>query len=166
MALEKVVGAGLELPAFSTFDAMTSKIRRAVNTAIRDGTHGRISPGGAGRHGTASGERDGDGVRLVNRLKRPAQGPSWSHFKRLTSRLEWVDSLGDPDVWMEARSVTSAPIVTPRLIDSARPGTPHGPGAAVTSASGRHRSSAPLTSRPAAQAMPTDLSPPLMPAPR
>lgn len=36
--------AGLELPAFSTFDAMASKVRRQVNTAICDSIHGRISP--------------------------------------------------------------------------------------------------------------------------
>ncbi|MET8188738.1 MULTISPECIES: Tn3 family transposase [unclassified Streptomyces] len=46
-------------------------------------------------------EREGDGTTLFNRLKRPAQGPSWSHFKNLTKRLEWLDSLGDTDVWMD-----------------------------------------------------------------
>ncbi|MFF4283160.1 DUF4158 domain-containing protein [Streptomyces kronopolitis] len=100
IALEKVVEAGLELPAYSTFDAMASKIRREVNTAICDGIHDRVSP--AERSGLAGllEERDGDGTTLFNRLQRPAQGPSWSHFKRLTSRLEWVDGLGDTDVWM------------------------------------------------------------------
>ncbi|MGW3723255.1 hypothetical protein ACWD8L_40555 [Streptomyces sp. NPDC005133] len=46
-------------------------------------------------------EREGDGTTVFNRLKRPAQGPSWSHFKNLTKRLEWLDSLGDTDVWMD-----------------------------------------------------------------
>ncbi|WP_344374703.1 Tn3 family transposase [Streptomyces mauvecolor] len=101
IALEKVVESGLELPAFSTFDAMASKIRREVNTAICDGIHDRISP--AERAGLARllQDRDGDGTTLFNRLKRPAQGPSWSHFKNLTKRLEWVDGLGDTDVWMD-----------------------------------------------------------------
>lgn len=101
IALEKVVESGLELPAFSTFDAMASKIRREVNTAICDGIHDRISP--AERAGLARllEDRDGDGTTLFNRLKRPAQGPSWSHFKDLTKRLEWVDGLGDTDVWMD-----------------------------------------------------------------
>ncbi|MFF4794423.1 DUF4158 domain-containing protein [Streptomyces sp. NPDC001276] len=101
IALEKVVESGLELPAFSTFDAMASKIRREVNSAICDGVHDRISP--AERAGLARllEERDGDGTTLFNRLKRPAQGPSWSHFKNLTKRLEWVDGLGDTDVWMD-----------------------------------------------------------------
>ncbi|WP_331754319.1 Tn3 family transposase (plasmid) [Streptomyces sp. NBC_00012] len=101
IALEKVVEAGLELLAFSTFDAMASKVRREVNTATCDGIHGRISP--AERAGLLRllEEREADGTTLFNRLKKPAQGPSWSHFKRLTSRLEWVDGLGDTDVWME-----------------------------------------------------------------
>ncbi|MER7236267.1 DUF4158 domain-containing protein [Streptomyces olivaceus] len=101
IALEKVVEAGLELPAFSTFDAMASKIRREVNTAICDGVHDRISP--AERAGLARllEDRDGDGTTLFNRLKKPAQGPSWSHFKTLTKRLEWLEDLGDTDVWMD-----------------------------------------------------------------
>ncbi|WP_329022651.1 hypothetical protein [Streptomyces sp. NBC_00690] len=42
-------------------------------------------------------ERDGDGTVLFNRLKKPAKGPTWSHFKNLTKRLEWLDELGDTD---------------------------------------------------------------------
>jgi hypothetical protein len=45
-------------------------------------------------------ERDSDGTTLLNRLKKPAKGPTWSHFKNLTKRLEWLDRLGDTDVWM------------------------------------------------------------------
>ncbi|MFI1890782.1 Tn3 family transposase [Streptomyces jumonjinensis] len=101
IALEKVVEAGLELPAFSTFDAMASKIRREVNTAICDGVHGRISPVERAGLERLLEERDGDGTTVFNRLKKPAQGPSWSHFKRLTGRLEWVDGLGDTAVWMD-----------------------------------------------------------------
>ncbi|MEJ8662179.1 hypothetical protein WKI58_37895 [Streptomyces halotolerans] len=80
---------------------MASKLRREVNTAICDGIHDRISL--AERAGLARllEERDADGTTLFNRLKRPAQGPSWSHFKNLTKRLEWVDGLGDTDVWMD-----------------------------------------------------------------
>jgi hypothetical protein len=45
-------------------------------------------------------DRDSDGTTLFNRLKKPAKGPTWSHFKNLTKRLEWLDELGDTDVWM------------------------------------------------------------------
>ncbi|MFF4606515.1 Tn3 family transposase [Streptomyces sp. NPDC001339] len=46
-------------------------------------------------------DRDSDGTTLFNRLKKPAKGPTWSHFKNLTKRLEWLDELGDTDVWMD-----------------------------------------------------------------
>ncbi|RLU81288.1 hypothetical protein CTZ27_32575 [Streptomyces griseocarneus] len=109
IALEKVVEAGLELPAFSTFDAMASKIRREVNTAICDGVHDRISPVEQAGLARLLEERDGDGTTLFNRLKRPAQGPSRSHFKNLTKRLEWVDELGDTDVWMDGVAAGKVP---------------------------------------------------------
>ncbi|MEO3764092.1 hypothetical protein [Streptomyces sp. B8F3] len=72
-----------------------------MNTAICDGIHDRTGP--AERTGLARllEDRDGDGTTLFNRLKTPAQGPSWSHFKNLTKRLEWLDGLGDTDVWMD-----------------------------------------------------------------
>ncbi|MGX8904664.1 hypothetical protein ACR820_05300 [Streptomyces netropsis] len=44
IALEKVVEAGLELPGFSAFDKMASKIRTEVNASIGDDIHDRMSP--------------------------------------------------------------------------------------------------------------------------
>lgn len=44
IALEKVVEAGLELPGFSTFDKMASKIRTEVNASICLGIHDSMSP--------------------------------------------------------------------------------------------------------------------------
>ncbi|MER6104630.1 hypothetical protein ABT115_20490 [Streptomyces sp. NPDC001832] len=38
-------------------------------------------PPSPSRHGPP--ERDSDGTTLFNRLKKSAQGPSWSHFKNL-----------------------------------------------------------------------------------
>lgn len=101
IALEKVVEAGLELPGFSTFDKMASKIRTEVNASICAGIHDRMS--GAQRAGLLRllEERDSDGTTLFNRLKKPAKGPTWSHFKNLTRRLDWLDELGDTDVWMD-----------------------------------------------------------------
>ncbi|SCK63109.1 protein of unknown function [Streptomyces sp. AmelKG-E11A] len=43
IALEKVVEAGLELPAFSTLDAMASTVRKEVNASICAGIHDRMS---------------------------------------------------------------------------------------------------------------------------
>ncbi|MDH6630350.1 hypothetical protein M2271_008210 [Streptomyces sp. LBL] len=66
IALEKVVEAGLELPGFSTFDKMASKIRTEVNVSIRAGIHDRMS--GAQRAGLMRllEERDSDGTTLFN----------------------------------------------------------------------------------------------------
>lgn len=44
IALEKVVEAGLELPGFSTFDKMASKIRTEVNASIRSARRPATSP--------------------------------------------------------------------------------------------------------------------------
>jgi Domain of unknown function (DUF4158) len=101
IALEKVVEAGLELPGFSTFDKMASKIRTEVNASIRAGIHDRMSAAQWAGLMRLLEERDSDGTTLFNRLKKPAKGPTWSHFKNLTKRLEWLDGLGDTDVWMD-----------------------------------------------------------------
>jgi TnpA family transposase len=101
IALEKVVEAGLELPGFSTFDKMASKIRTEVNASICAGIHDRMSSAQRAGLMRLLEDRDSDGTTLFNRLEKPAKGPTWSHFKNLTKRLEWLDELGDTDVWME-----------------------------------------------------------------
>lgn len=101
IALEKVVEAGLELPAFSTFDAMASTLRKEVNAEICGGIHDRMSAFERAGLLRLLEERESDGTTLYNRLKKPAQGPTWSHFKNLAKRLEWVDGLGDTGVWMD-----------------------------------------------------------------
>ncbi|WP_225845179.1 DUF4158 domain-containing protein [Streptomyces sp. HPF1205] len=101
IALEKVVEAGLELPGCSTFDKMASKIRTEVNASICTGIHDRMSAAQRAGLMRLLEERDSDGTTLFNRLKKPTKGPTWSHFKNLTKRLEWLDGLGDTDVWME-----------------------------------------------------------------
>ncbi|MDH2394071.1 Tn3 family transposase [Streptomyces sp. HNM0663] len=109
IALERVVGAGLEVPAFSTLDAMASTVRKEVNASICTGIHDRI--GAVERAGLLRllEERDSDGTTQYNRLKKSAQSPTWSHFKRLITHLDWVDALGDTGVWMDgvaSRKVT------------------------------------------------------------
>ncbi|WP_330315077.1 DUF4158 domain-containing protein [Streptomyces sp. NBC_00523] len=109
IALEKVVGAGLELPAFSTLDAMASTVRKEVNSSICTGIHDRMSAVERARLLRLLEERDADGTTQYNRLKKSAQSPTWSHFKRLITHLDWVDALGDTEVWMDgvaSRKVT------------------------------------------------------------
>ncbi|WP_331743559.1 Tn3 family transposase (plasmid) [Streptomyces sp. NBC_00873] len=73
-----------------------------MNASIREGIHDRMSPFQRAGLLRLLEERDSDGTTLFNRLKKPAQGPTWSHFKNLAKRLEWVDELGDTAVWMES----------------------------------------------------------------
>ncbi|GAA1141718.1 DUF4158 domain-containing protein [Streptomyces javensis] len=109
IALEKVVAAGLELPAFSTFDLMTSTVRTEVNASICRGIHDRMSAVQRAGLLRLPEERDSDGTTQFNRLKQTAQAPTWSHFKRLCMRLEWLDALGDSAVWVDG---VAAPKVT------------------------------------------------------
>ncbi|MFF2518906.1 DUF4158 domain-containing protein [Streptomyces sp. NPDC058086] len=93
IALEKVVGAGLELPAFSTLDTMASTVRKEVNASICAGIHDRMSAVERAGLLRLLEERDADGTTQYNRLKKFAQSPTWSHFKRLIAQLEWLDGL-------------------------------------------------------------------------
>ncbi|MFB7211906.1 DUF4158 domain-containing protein [Streptomyces sp. NPDC056255] len=76
IALEKVVEVGLELPGFSTFDKLASKIRTEVNAAICLGIHDSMSPLRRSELLRLLEERDVDGTTLFKRLKKPAKGPS------------------------------------------------------------------------------------------
>nr|WSV52470.1 DUF4158 domain-containing protein [Streptomyces sp. NBC_01014] len=62
--------------AFSTFDAMASKIRSEVNTLICTGIHDRMSVVERTELLRLLEDRDGDGTTLFNQLKKPAQGPT------------------------------------------------------------------------------------------
>ncbi|KQX26847.1 hypothetical protein ASD97_38130 [Streptomyces sp. Root63] len=93
--------AGLELPAFFTFDTMASTLRKEVNAEICGGIHDRMRAFERAGLLRLLEERESDGTTLYNRLKKPAQGPTWSHFKNLAKRLEWVDGLGDTGAWMD-----------------------------------------------------------------
>ncbi|WP_456154250.1 DUF4158 domain-containing protein [Streptomyces goshikiensis] len=66
IALEKVVEAGLELPGFSTFDRMASKIRTEVDASICAGVHDRMSAAQRAGLMRLLEERDSDGTTLFN----------------------------------------------------------------------------------------------------
>ncbi|WP_281284369.1 DUF4158 domain-containing protein [Nonomuraea diastatica] len=117
-ALEKLVETGLELPAFSTLDAMASALRAEVNTVICGGIYEWLSEAHRERLLKLLTERGPDGKTLFNRLKQSAELASWSHFKNLAKHLAWVDGLGDSAVWLQevaAGKVTAGhPRGTPR----------------------------------------------------
>ncbi|MEU8148869.1 DUF4158 domain-containing protein [Nonomuraea sp. NPDC048901] len=100
-ALEKLVETGLELPAFSTLDAMASALRAEVNKVICGIIYERLSEAHRERLLKLLTERGLDGKTLFNRLKQSAERASWSHFKDLAKHLAWVDGLGDSTVWLQ-----------------------------------------------------------------
>jgi hypothetical protein len=95
VALERLVEASLELPAFSTLDELATAIRAEVNA----GMFTRITE----RMGSAARQRlqalltvaVPGGTSVFNRLKKPAQRATWSRFKAQAEYLSQVDALGD-----------------------------------------------------------------------
>jgi hypothetical protein len=101
VALERIIEASLELPAYSTLDDMATTIRAEVNEAIFAGITGRMSPEGRQRaHGLLD-TAGSDGRSMFNRLKKPAQRATWSRFKAQAEYLDEVDALGDTVYWVE-----------------------------------------------------------------
>ncbi|MGH3791809.1 MAG: DUF4158 domain-containing protein, partial [Pseudonocardiaceae bacterium] len=101
VAVEKLVEASLELPAFSTLNKMTSRIRAEVNQRLFDTIDGRLTVverAGLERLPTVVGP---DRTSGFNELTRPAKSPTWSHLREQVAHLEWVEGLGDTDAWME-----------------------------------------------------------------
>ena len=101
VALEMLVKASLELPAFSTLDEIASRVRLEVNTGMFDRVAGRIGlPDRVGLENLL--EVVGPAAKSpFNRLKQPAGKASWSGFREQVEHLRWVDSLGDTDAWLE-----------------------------------------------------------------
>jgi TnpA family transposase len=101
VALEQLVEASLELPAFSTLDEMAAAIRAEVNAGIFAGIVSRMGPEGRQRMRGLLTTAGLDGRSMFNRLKKPAQRATWSRFKAQAGYLNQVDELGDTAVWLE-----------------------------------------------------------------
>jgi hypothetical protein len=101
VALEMLVKASLELPAFSTLDEIAGRVRREVNTAMFERIAGRIDlPDRVGLEALL--EVVGLSAKTpYNRLKQAAGKASWSGFREQVEHLRWVDSLGDSAAWLE-----------------------------------------------------------------
>jgi hypothetical protein len=95
VALERLVEASLELPAFSTLDEMATSIRAEVNAGIFAGIVSRMGTDGRQRAQGLLATAGPDGRSMFNRLKKPAQCATWSRFKAQAEYLDQVDELGD-----------------------------------------------------------------------
>ena len=101
VALERIVEASLELPAYSTLDEMAATIRTEVNEAIFAGIATRMGPEGRQRAQGLLAMAGADGRSMFNRLKKPARRATWSRFKAQAEYLTEVDELGDTARWLE-----------------------------------------------------------------
>ncbi len=101
VALERIIEASLELPAYSTLDDMATTIRAEVNEAVFAGITGRMCPEGRQRAQGLLDTAGSDGRSMFNRLKKPAQRATWSRFKAQAEYLDEVDALGDTAYWVE-----------------------------------------------------------------
>ncbi|MGH2844195.1 MAG: DUF4158 domain-containing protein, partial [Solirubrobacteraceae bacterium] len=94
VALEKLVQAGLELPAFATLAAMESRLRGEVNAQIFKRIWIRLGPDGR-RRLEALLVVGADGKSGFQRLKEAAGRATWTKFKKQAEHLDWVMALGD-----------------------------------------------------------------------
>jgi hypothetical protein len=100
VALEELIRAGFELPAFSTLDDLASRVRLEVNRGILAGIWERMSELDRARLEALLEVSPVARTSLFDRLKRPAGKASWSHFREQLEHLHWVDSLGDTEAWL------------------------------------------------------------------
>ncbi|MFI0349929.1 DUF4158 domain-containing protein [Actinomadura sp. 9N407] len=101
VALERLIEASLELPAFSTLDRMATTIRAEVNAGIFARVAARTGPEGRQRLEALLTTGGPGGASMFNRLKKPAQRASWSQFKAQAEYLDQEDALGDTGAWLE-----------------------------------------------------------------
>ncbi|MGI8429765.1 MAG: Tn3 family transposase, partial [Solirubrobacteraceae bacterium] len=101
VALEMLVKASLELPAYSTLDEIAGRIRHAVNTAMFERIDGRVGLPDRVRLEDLLEVTGPSAKTPYNRLKARAGRASWSGFREQVAHLRWVDSVGDTDAWLE-----------------------------------------------------------------
>ena len=101
VALERLVEASLELPAFSTLDELATAIRAEVNAGIFARIVERMGPEARQRLQALLTVANPGGTSMFNRLKKPAQRATWSRFKAQAEYLDEVDEIGDTTWWVE-----------------------------------------------------------------
>ncbi|MER5548980.1 hypothetical protein ABT072_42805 [Streptomyces sp. NPDC002589] len=104
IALDKVVEAGLELPGFTTLDALAAKACSEVNATICMGICDQLSEAHRERLPALLSDKDTSdtsGTTAYNQLKQSAKAPTWSRLREQAAHLEWVDGLGETGVRLD-----------------------------------------------------------------
>jgi hypothetical protein len=100
VALEELLRASCELPAYSTLDRMVGRVRTEVNGNVFETVHARISAADRVRL-LGLLERDPITRRTgYDRLKQTAPAATLSKFRDHLELLAWLDALGGTDVWL------------------------------------------------------------------
>jgi TnpA family transposase len=100
VALEELIRARCELPAYSTLDRLAGRIRAEVNGTIFELVHRRISPADRARllsllECDPITRRSG-----FDLLKQPAPAATLSRFRQHLELMGWLDVLGATDAWL------------------------------------------------------------------
>jgi hypothetical protein len=100
VALEELIRARCELPAYSTLDRLAGRIRAEVNGDIFERVHGRMGPIDRVRLLSLL-ERDPIAKRSgFDRLKQTAPAATLSKFREHLELLTWLDAVGATDAWL------------------------------------------------------------------
>ncbi|MFI9311085.1 DUF4158 domain-containing protein [Streptomyces triculaminicus] len=100
VALEMLVRRRLELPGYTTLDAMASTIRTEVNTGFFETIAGRVDAASTARVLGLLRVVPGSRSRF-DELKRPAKAPSVSHLREHLAYLDKLELLGPTADWLE-----------------------------------------------------------------
>lgn len=99
VALEEIVRAGLELPGFSTLDRMAGTIRTRTDHGLHAMIVAAMSGEARARSALLLTVAAGERTSGFDALKTPAHKATWSRFRELAERVEWLDGLGDTVAW-------------------------------------------------------------------
>lgn len=100
VAAEGLVGHGYELPAFSTLERLTRRVRNLVNTSYFQKVASRLNPKTHQKLEELFVVNPVTRVSLFHKLKTPAQSASLSHFRELQKHLSWLKELGEVESWL------------------------------------------------------------------
>lgn len=94
-ATETLVKERCELPAFTTLDRMSRRVRALVNGGFFQAIQARLSE--AEQHALLAllePESDASSLTPFNRIKEAPRSATLTHLKEWLSRLTWLESLG------------------------------------------------------------------------
>lgn len=106
VAVEALVSANYELPAFSTLDRIVRRVRNLVNSGYYSRVLGKISQSEQEQLAALLEVTLPKRTSPFNQLKESAKSASLTNFKDLLAHLEWLESLGKVEEWLKELPLT------------------------------------------------------------